>query len=90
MATQGVGSPTVSEAYESAASLAERAQDADQLFHSKFNIWHVNNVKGDCRAAKAIALDLIAQCDAGLGGSEKYYELLVAEIRRWVESIVKY
>ena len=26
----------------------------------------------------------------GLGGSEKYYELLMAEIRRWVESIVKY
>jgi tetratricopeptide (TPR) repeat protein len=83
MATQGVGSPAVSEAYESAVTLAEQVQDGDQLFRSKFNIWHVNNVIGDCRAAKDIAQDLITHCDPDHGGHHDDGKLLQAHHASW-------
>ena len=83
MATQGVGSPAVREAYEAAAELAEKAQDADQVFHSKFNTWHVNNVIGNCKGAKDIAQDLLAHCDVDHGGDHNDGKLLQAHHASW-------
>jgi class 3 adenylate cyclase/predicted ATPase len=60
MAAEGVGSAATVEAYEHSIQLAEELGDEDQLFKSLFGTWHLNNVKGDARAAKKIADDLIA------------------------------
>jgi class 3 adenylate cyclase/tetratricopeptide (TPR) repeat protein len=89
MATQGVGSPAVSEAYETAARLAEKAQDADQLFHSKFNTWHINNVTGNCRVARDIAQDLLTYCDAGHSGDQDEDKLLQAHHASWSTALVR-
>jgi len=83
MATQGVGSTAVSDAYETAADLAARTKDADQLFHSKFNFWHVNNVRGNCSTAKDVAEDLLIQCDTNHGGHHDDGKLLQAHHASW-------
>ena len=89
MATQGVGSPAVSEAYETAAGLAEKAQDVDQLFHSKFNIWHVSNVTGNCREANGNARELFAHCGADHGGDHDDGKLLQAHHASWSTALAQ-
>ncbi|MEX0280478.1 MAG: AAA family ATPase [Arenibacterium sp.] len=68
MAAEGVGSSAAKEAYEHSVRLAEALGDDLQLFRSRFGTWHLNNVKGDARAAKRIADALIQQ--AATAGSE--------------------
>ena len=65
---RGVGSSAAKEAYEHSVRLAEALGDDLQLFRSRFGTWHLNNVKGDARAAKRIADALIQQ--AATAGSE--------------------
>ena len=89
MATRGVGSPAVVEAYENALTLAEQARDNDQLFRSKFNIWHVHNVKGDCRIARENAQDLLAYCTGDHSEDHDDGKLLQAHHATWSTAFMR-
>ncbi len=79
MASEGVGSAAVADAYENSVRLAAKLEDQTQLFRSRFGTWHLNNVKGNARKAKFIADKLLAQ--AAHTGDE--HECLQAHHASW-------